>query len=133
MRRGRNAACSPVLFGGSNPPEVTTFITQGEVGKCWPAPTNLEVGAAETPEPFPPAFVACCSRSCLYFRSVVDKSAMRKMGGSSRCLVTNVGGTIVVPCLSLAGSHLKFWGRSPLMSHLSIEKPDGPLPPNDFT
>jgi hypothetical protein len=58
MRRGRNAAYSPFLFGGSNPPEVTTSITQGEVGKCWPAPTNLEVGAAETPEPFPPAFVA---------------------------------------------------------------------------
>ena len=105
MRRGRKAACSPVLFGGSNPPEVmtSTSITQGEVGKCWPAPTNLEAGAAETPEPFPTAFVACCSRSRLYFRSVVDKSAMRKMGGSSRCLVTNVGGTIVVPCMSLAG------------------------------
>ena len=58
MRRGRYAGRSPVLFGGSNPPEVTTSFTQGEVGKCWPAPTNLEVEAAETPEPFPPAFFA---------------------------------------------------------------------------
>ena len=36
----------------------------------------------------------------------VGEGAMQGMGGSLRCLVTNVRGTIVVPCLSLARCYL---------------------------
>ena len=57
----------------------------------------------------------------LYFRLVVNESAMREMGGPSRCPVTDVRGTIVVPCLSLAGCSLpQNQGQASVDESLSI-------------
>ena len=57
----------------------------------------------------------------LYFRLVVDESAMREVSGPSHCLVTDVGGTIVVSCLSLAGCFLpQILGQASVDESLSI-------------